>query len=390
MKYEINIILIVLIALLFLMFSNPKVAIALEEILQEQFESIDSDEVSSFLNQINLQHKDFLPALDLRDLVGALRTEKGYDIKGLMLGVINYFMREITANYKLLAQLISLTMVCALLNNIQSAFENDNIALVTRSIVYLILITIVIQSFNTAINVGKEAIEQMVSFIQALLPVILTILASLGNITSVAVFKPLIFIGITIASTWIKNLLLPLIFFIAVLSLVSNISERFHVSMLTSLLKQITVFLLGFFMSVFLGIIVVQGAGAATIDGISVRTAKFATKNFIPIVGGFFSDTVDAVMGCSLILKNSVGVVGLIVVFILTIFPVVKILSLVFIYKIAGAIIQPMGEEHIVKCLNEIGSCLTLVLISVSSVALMFFIAITIIIAAGNISVMMR
>lgn len=362
---------------------------AMEEIIMEQFESLDSDQISSFLKDINADYKDFLPT-DFKDFIKLLRTEEGYDLKGLIVGVINYLTREITLNYKLLAQLISLTIVCAILNNIQNAFEHTGISIVTRSVVYLVLLTLVLQSFHTAINIGKDAIDQMVSFVQALIPIILTILASLGNISSVAILKPIIFIGITIASTWIKEILLPFIFFTAVLGLVSNISERFHVSALTGLLKQICVFLLGLFTSVFLGIMVVQGASSSAIDGISVRTAKFATKNFIPIVGSFFSDTVDMVMGCSLILKNVVGVAGLIIVLVLTAFPVAKILSLVFIYKIAGAIIQPLGEEHIVNSLNEIGNCLTLILVSVASVSVMFFVAITIIIASGNISVMMR
>lgn len=361
-----------------------------EETIIQQFESLDSEEIESFLNRINKDYKDFLPAYSLGDLLSSIRTEKGYDIKGLMVGVVKYFAKEITANSRLLAQLISLTIVCALLNNIQSAFDSTGIGNVTRSMIYLVLISIVIQSFYTAITIGNETIDQMVGFIQALIPVILSILAALGNVTSVAILKPLVFIGITLASSWIKNILMPFIFFTAVLGIVNNISERFHISMLAGLLKQICVFLLGLFTSVFLGIVVVQGAGASVIDGISVRTAKFATKNFIPFVGGFFSDTVDMVIGCSLILKNIIGVAGLIIVFIITIFPVAKILSLVFIYKFAGAIIQPLGEEHIVKCLNEIGSCLVLILISVSSVSLMFFVTITIIMASGNISVMMR
>jgi len=361
-----------------------------EETIIQQFESLDSEEIESFLNKINKDYKDFLPAYSLGDLLSSIRTEKGYDIKGLMVGVVKYFAKEITANSRLLAQLISLTIVCALLNNIQSAFDSTGIGNVTRSMIYLVLISIVIQSFYTAITIGNETIDQMVGFIQALIPVILSILAALGNVTSVAILKPLVFIGITLASSWIKNILMPFIFFTAVLGIVNNISERFHISMLAGLLKQICVFLLGLFTSVFLGIVVVQGAGASVIDGISVRTAKFATKNFIPFVGGFFSDTVDMVIGCSLILKNIIGVAGLIIVFIITIFPVAKILSLVFIYKFAGAIIQPLGEEHIVKCLNEIGSCLVLILISVSSVSLMFFVTITIIMASGNISVMMR
>ena len=67
-----------------------------------------------------------------------------------------------------------------------------------------------------------------------------------------------------------------------------------------------------------------------------------------------------------------------------------KIMAMVFIYKLAGAVIQPLGEESIVKCLDGMASHLSFIAITVSSVALMFFVAVTVIIASGNITVMMR
>ena len=88
--------------------------------------------------------------------------------------------------------------------------------------------------------------------------------------------------------------------------------------------------------------------------------------------------------------KNSVGLAGLVVIFILTIFPVIKILSVIFIYKLAGAVIQPIGEESIVRCLNDMGNSLMLIFVCVASVAIMFFIAITVVMTAGDITAIMR
>ncbi len=383
---------IFVILIFFLVFSfiiEDKV-LANDGIIQEQLETIDSSEINSFLKEINDKYGDYIPQYEFKDLINSMKGKKLYDIKGMFSGILNYFFHEITENYHLLGQLIALSIVSAILKNIQNAFEDNNISQIAYSVVYLVLIVVAIQSFTIALRIGKEAIEQMVTFIQALLPILFTLLASIGGITSVAVFNPLIFIGVTVASTWIKNILLPILFFTAVLNLVSNISDKFHVSFLASFLKQICVFLLGLFMCVFLGTLVVQGAASASIDGISIRTAKFASKNFIPIVGGIFSDTVDTIVSCSLILKNAIGFVGLLIIFVLTMFPVVKILSIVIVYKIAAAIIQPVGENLIVKCLNDMSNSMMLIFISVAAVSVMFFVAITVILSAGSITVMMR
>jgi stage III sporulation protein AE len=361
-----------------------------DEIIEKQFDAIDKAEFDSFVNQLNSTYVDYIPQYELRDLIKTFRGQKPYDFTGLLKGIAGYFFHEISTNLRLLGELITLSIIYAILKNIQSAFENDNIGKVTHSFTFLVLIIIAIKSFNLALKVGKDSIDQMVSVIQALLPLVLTLLASIGGMTSVAVFNPLIFIGVTISSTWIRNILLPMIYFVAALGLISNISDRFHVSALSSFLKQICVFLLGLFLSGFLGILVVQGATASAVDGISIRTAKFASKNFIPVVGGIFSDTVDTIVGCSLILKNAIGFAGLIIIFLTILFPVMKIMAMVFIYKLASAIIQPLGEDTMVKCLNDMASHLAFIAITVSSVALMFFVAVTVIIASGNITVMMR
>lgn len=376
--------------LLILFFPIVTTAMANDDIIEKQFQMIDKVEFDSFVKQLNSTYVDYIPQFELKDLIKAIRKQKTYSFIGLLEGITGYFFHEMSTNLRLLGELITLAIICAVLKNIQSAFENKNIGKVTSSFTFLVLIVIAIQSFDLALKVGKEAIDQMVSVIQALLPIVLTLLASIGGMTSVAVFNPLIFIGVSVSSTWIRNILLPMIYFVAALGLISNISDRFHISALSCFLKQICIFLLGLFLSAFLGILVVQGATASAVDGISIRTAKFASKNFIPIVGGIFSDTVDTIVGCSLILKNAIGLAGLIVIFLTIIFPVIKILAMVFIYRLAGAVIQPLGEQAMVKCLNEIASNLTFVAITVSSVALMFFVAITVIIASGNITVMMR
>jgi stage III sporulation protein AE len=369
---------------------NPCKVIAQNKIIEEQLQLIDNEELDYFIKELNTKYGEYIPQYDIKDFTNSIRGSNSYDLIGLLRGIIKYVFREISANYYILAKLVAICIISAILKNFQNAFEESTISKITSSVVYLVIISIAIQSFSVALQIGKDAIEQMVTFMQAIMPTIFTILAAIGGLTSVAVLNPLIFSSVTLVASWIKNILLPIIFLTSVLSLVSNISEHYHVSSLASLLKQITVFLLGIFLSIFICAMVVHGKMAGIVDGITVRTAKFATKNFIPIVGNFFADAVDTIFGCSIILKNSVGLAGLVVIFILTIFPVIKILSVIFIYKLAGAVIQPIGEESIVRCLNDMGNSLMLIFVCVASVAIMFFIAITVVMTAGDITAIMR
>ena len=250
--------------------------------------------------------------------------------------------------------------------------------------------TITIKSFIIAINLGKDTIDTMVTFMQALMPVLLGILIAMGGVTTSAFLHPVLLGSIGFIGTIIKSVVLPLILFSAILSIVNNLSSKVQVTKLANLLKQSAVAILGFVLTAFIGIISIQGVAASTVDGITMRTAKFAVGSFIPIVGGFLSDAMDTVMGYSLLLKNGIGVIGLIAIFIICLIPMVKIVALIGIYKICAAIVEPIAQSQLADCLNQMSSSLILIFSTVSSVAIMFFITISIIVGAGNITVMMR
>jgi stage III sporulation protein AE len=147
---------------------------------------------------------------------------------------------------------------------------------------------------------------------------------------------------------------------------------------------------LSFTLVIFIGVITIYGITGSAMDGLALRTAKFATSAFVPVVGGMFSDAVSVVMSASLLLKNAVGVFGILVIAMVCVFPLIKLLALTMILKIAGALIQPVGDEKMASCLNCVGNHMLLVFGAVATVTLMFFLVITIIIGIGNITTLIK
>jgi stage III sporulation protein AE len=148
--------------------------------------------------------------------------------------------------------------------------------------------------------------------------------------------------------------------------------------------------LFGFGMMLFTGLLAVQGVSGGIADGLGLRTAKFAVGNFVPLVGKMFADSVDVIFGASLILKNAVGIFGMVTVATVCLVPLIKLLVLAFLMKAGGALIQPMGEERLASCLTQLGTHILLLFAVTLSVALIFFLTITIIVGVGSMSVMMR
>lgn len=362
-----------------------------EEILQSQLESIDMEEMQQLLNSLNQEAKGYIPEIKARDLVKALATGRfNVSPRDIISGMLKYLFAQVLANTNLLAKLMVLAVIYAVLHNIQGAFDNGVISQLAQIACMLVLIAIAVQSFGTAMGIGASVIDKMVLFMQAFLPTLLALLAAMGGITSTAILQPVVAVSVGLISTFLKELLLPVIFFSAVLAIVNNISEKFHLSRLASLLKQGCIAVLGLILTIFIGIMTVQGITASTIDGVSIRTAKFAVDSFVPIIGGLLSDAVDTIIGCSLLVKNAVGAFGLVSLFMIVIFPILKIVSLILIYKISAAVIEPVARGQIVNCLNDMASSLLLLFATVVSVAVMFFVSVTIIIGAGNAALMMR
>ncbi|MDP3487397.1 MAG: stage III sporulation protein AE, partial [Bacillota bacterium] len=282
-----------------------------------------------------------------------------------------------------------LSVLCALMKKMQDSLGGD-VGSVAYAICFLVLMGIALQSFAFTIQTVSGSVSTMINFIYSLLPVLLTLLVSMGAAGSAALFHPLITVAATTVSTIVANTVLPLLYFSGVLYLINSFSDKLQVSKLAGLLRDIAVGIMGLSFTVFIGLSVVQGTAAGVADGIAFRTAKFAVKNFIPVVGSLFSDVFETVAGCSMLLKNGIGLVGLMTVFILCAMPAIKIMVVVFIYRLAAAIIQPMGSNPVVDALSSLASLLTVVAGALVTVGIMLFILITIMISTGNAALSLR
>jgi stage III sporulation protein AE len=218
----------------------------------------------------------------------------------------------------------------------------------------------------------------------------IALLVAVGGITSSTVFQPIIFGSISLIITAIKYFVIPLVYFSAVLSLLNNLTEGIKVERLASLLRQVAVGILGVMLTVFLGVISVQGVASSSLDGMTIKTAKFAMDKFVPIVGKFLNDAFDTVVSCSMLIKNGIGIAGLVVLLMICLFPLIKILSIIAIYKITSALIEPILDNQIVKCLNDMSNSLLIIFSAVVSVGVLFFVFITVIMGVGNMTVMLR
>jgi stage III sporulation protein AE len=361
-----------------------------EGVVTQQLDDLGIDELKSFWTSIVDQYGGYLPESQKGSLMDFIKGEKEFSLKAWFSGVLKFAFQELVMNGRLLGTLILLTILSMFLQSLQNAFEGGNVSKVAYGIIFMVLIIIALNSFHVAIDYTQEAISTMINFIIALIPLLLALIAASGGVVSAAFFHPVILFLMNTSGLLIQNVVLPLLFLSALLSIVSTLSPHYKVTQLAHLLRTWSIGLLGVFMTVFLGVISVQGATAAVTDGITIRTAKFITGNFVPVIGRMFTDAADTVISASVLLKNTVGIAGVAIVLIIAAFPAIKILMIAFIYKLAAALLQPLGGGPVIDCLDTIAKSVIYVFAALAIVSFMFFLSITVIIAAGNITMMVR
>ncbi len=371
----------------------PGIAYSMENldefVIEEQLNLLDTSEFENLINDV-LTSNNYIQKVDFKEiLLKFVKGENAINWNSIYKSLGDIFLSEIKTNLSFLAKILVIAIISAILTNLQGTFENSSVSELANYITYVVIAILVVGSFHQLINVVKDTVHLLVNFMEIILPILLTFLVLAGGPNTKVLFHPMIIGIVNIIGELIKNVIFPLIYFSFIISILSNISNRREFRKLSDLGRQIIIFIISAAFTVFIGIITIYGL-STKIDGISIRTAKFAIDTFVPIVGGFLSDAVETVIGSSAILKNGIGIIGLFVLIIVTIFPIIKIAALLLIYKIVGAVIEPIVSSNISNFFGDISKTLLLVLISMVSVAIMFFITITVIVDTGNNLLMLR
>lgn len=350
---------------------------------------VDLTEVRGFLEQIDRDVQESLPNFSLAKFFDDLR-QGDINLHPVELGktLLALLGKEVLESAPLIGKLLILAVLTAVLQQLQSAFSGE-VGKMAQILAYLVLMGIALATFQIAMNLASDSIQTMTGFMQTLLPVMMTMLVAMGNLTTAALFKPIVLGSLTFLATLIKTVALPLFFLAAVLKLFNHISSEFKLSRLAGLLEFTGKLSLGIILTVFIGVMAVQGVTGGVADGVVLRTAKYSA-DLIPVVGKFFKDAVELVVTSGLLLKNALGIVAIIALALICLGPVVKLVAMILVFKISSALIEPLGQKELADTLQEMSKSLIFIFASVASVAIMFFMAIAVVVGSGNLTVMLR
>lgn len=394
MKYYKKVIILILIN--FLVFvSMPSVVQAVGEMSKEesrvQDEKIDETTkkgLEDLYDYINKRKTDIelMNELNPSEYVKSyIKNGKGnITVSEISKALISLLFKEVNGVLAMVISIIAIALICSLLKNLQGAFSSKGVSEIAFYACYSIIVMILSRSFLIAISVAKEVIVDVSDFMAAILPILVTMVSLAGGITEAATIDPIVMGAVVIIPRIYSSIIIPLILISFVLQFANNLSEEHKINNLCKLTKQCIVWLQGIIITIFIALLTIRGITSNTIDAVTLKTTKFAVDNFVPIVGKAFSDAISSVAGYSLIIKNAVSGIGLIVIILIILYPILKIVLMSFIYKISASIVEPISDKRITSTIAAAGDSLILLLSCVLAVSLMFFIVIAIIANAGK------
>ncbi len=357
-----------------------------EEILSSQQDSLN---ISSFIKEAQKYTTDTFEDLDLGELFSSAITGN-IDNETLLKAFSKIIGKEVLSCINILGSIVIIIVIHSILKSISEGLENKSISQITYYVQYILIVTLIMKNFADILTMVRTSIDSLVGFMNSLVPLLITLMLTTGNIASAGITEPIILFIITFIGNFITTVLIPFILIANVLGIVSKVSPRVQVDKLSKFFNSSVVWVLGIVLTIFVGVLSVEGSLSSTVDGITAKTAKAAVTNFIPVVGKILGDAVDTVIGCSNVLKNAVGIVGVIVIVCICIGPIIKLAVLMALYYLAGAICQPIADEKIVKLLDQMGDTFKMLLAIMCSVSVMLIVGTTLVIKITNSGLMYR
>lgn len=380
LKNVLNRIIFLIIVQMFVMMFTQTIY-ATEEIIQQQNSAF---KIQDFLKETEKYIDEMSEQIDIQE-VFSLAIKGQINNKTMFNLVLGILGQEVVGALYGLISILVVIIIHSVLNSISESLESDStVSKVTFYVQYILIVTIILTNFNSVINITKNSILDLVAFMNSLIPILITMVLTTGSITFASTVQPVLLFVITFIGNIILDVIIPLILIATVLSILSKVSDKIQINKISKFMKSGALWLLGITLTVFVTVLSLEGTLSQNVDGITAKTTKAAVSSLVPVVGKILSDSVDAVIGCSGILKNAVGIVGIIVIISICIKPIIKLMVLMIMYYLVGAIVSPIADKKIVELLEQIGDTFKVLLGVIVASSVMFVIGITIVIQVSN------
>ncbi|MBE5945627.1 MAG: hypothetical protein E7259_01645 [Lachnospiraceae bacterium] len=349
-----------------------------EEIYEDIYKELDIEEIEKELNA-----KDIDIGMDFSQVVREIS-------QGNIENVIQVFKKsagniltgELSENRKLMIQLISIVLLGSIFMHISGSFGNGFIGENGFYVTYLIITSILLVSFSIALDVVSSALEVILTLIRVIVPVYAVAMNFVGHSSVSMSMYNLIMLGVWVVQAVILKFIVPMIKFYVTLSFVNNLNKEENFSKLCQLIKSAVSWLLKTIVIFVVGLNIIKSLIDPQIDALGRNTVNKVISSFPG--GGMMSVLTGTFLGAGMIIKNSIGIAGIIILGLVVLFPVLKTFLIMLTVKLVAAMVQPVAEKRYVTGIETLSQGIGLLLQALGSSVVLFVLTLAIMAFASN------
>lgn len=363
-----------------LFFSFPETVFAddLSDSIEKNLDDVDLAELDDFYNRISGGGSL------LENIRKLIRGEYEFDYNGVTEYVKQLLLSKVEDYLPTVINIILIAIVYSVFNFIKGKYLSSEIDNILNVVCYFaILLVILSVSTNLFTNI-KNTIYSLRELCEIMSPIILTLMIASGGGTSAALYKPaLVFLSCGITEI-VSAVLLPLVGIMIIVSCFSEVSGNIRINKFNQLFSSILKWSIGIIISLYGVFLSVKGISAAAYDGISVKAARYAVSNSVPLIGGFIKDSLDLVVAGSVIIKNAVGISVIICIFIIVLSPLIDVICFSLLLKLSAAITDTLGNIKLTNFISNVSKSVSYLSTCLLTVAFSFFLTVLLLIFSAN------
>lgn len=306
------------------------------------------------------------------------------DIEEIFNNLLDRIQGEVKGFIGNTAVILVLSMLSSTVGTLNDAFGERSAGQASFFVFFTLISGLALSCFADAMIYAKNTISLMCGFMTKLTPVLILMLFTCCKAVSAAAFEPVMSGAVFVISIVIEKCLVPLITFSAVLSVAGNVGDKTGITGFIKIVKSLTKWIMALVITIFTGINAIYGFSSIALDAVGVKTVRFAVGSLVPVVGGFLSDSLDAVVTSAGLLKNAVGISGILIICGICVIPVIKIGVMQLCIRLAAAVAEPIIDKRISSMLWDMSDAVTSVFGMVVLTAVLFLINICIILTATS------
>ncbi|RZT00851.1 stage III sporulation protein AE [Cuneatibacter caecimuris] len=340
--------------------NDPLSGYSFEEVQQVLEDSLDGDAVS------------------FRELVQQMISGETGGTGDIWKKIWDALFSELNANQKVLFQVLLIGTVGAVFTSFSAAFGKGGVSQAAFYVAYIMMMTVLMAGFYTASQIVKNLLQNLVTFMQALVPTYFMAVAMTGQTVTSAAYYQITAVGISLVEWALLYFGLPAVRIYMVFGLAGQLAGEDGLSKLTELLKSALSWGMKTIAGAMFGLQIIQSILLPGIDSVKSGTVMKAIRA-IPGIGNSVESVSSMVLGTGVLIKNGIGAAALVILLLISAVPVVKLLVLTLSYHLAAALVQPISDSRMTECISVAASAMGLLLKIVLTAVLLFFLTIAIV-----------